>query len=115
MVITVNLGERSYPIYIGSGLLGRAGVLDPHLRGRDALIVTNTVVGPLYQGRLRGMIARGRVESVVLPDGEAHKNMVTTETVLDALVSHRFSRDCVVLALGGGVVGDLAGFAAAIY
>ena len=66
-------------------------------------------------GRLRGMITKGRVESVVLPDGEAHKNIATTELVLDGLVNHRFSRDCVVLALGGGVVGDIAGFAAAIY
>jgi 3-dehydroquinate synthase len=72
-------------------------------------------VGPLYQGRLRGMITKGRVETVALPDGEAHKNLATTATILDALVSGRFSRDCVVLALGGGVVGDMAGFAAAIY
>src|SRR5262245_44573280 len=111
MTITVDLGERAYPIYIGSGLLGRAGLLDPHLQGRDALIVTNTKVGPLYEGRLRGMVTRGRIESVVLPDGEAHKNLVTVETVLDALVDGRFGRDCVVLALGGGVVGDIAGFA----
>lgn len=115
MTITVDLGERGYPIYIGSGLLGRAGLLDAHLRGRDALIVTNTTVGPLYEGRLRGMLTRGRVSSVILPDGEAHKNLVTTETVLDALVGHRIARDGVVLALGGGVVGDIAGFAAAIY
>jgi 3-dehydroquinate synthase len=115
MTITVELGDRGYPIYIGSGLLGRSGLLDPHLRGRDALIVTNTTIGPLYQGRLRGMITKGRVATVVLPDGEAHKNLVTTETVLDALVEHRLGRDGVVLALGGGVVGDVAGFAAAIY
>ena len=115
MTITVDLGERSYPIYIGSGLLGRAGLLDAHLRGRDALIVTNTTVGPLYQGRLRGMIGKGRVEAVVLPDGEEHKNLDTIALILDALVGHRFSRDGVVLALGGGVVGDMAGFAAAIY
>jgi 3-dehydroquinate synthase len=115
MTITVDLGERGYPIYIGSGLLGRAGLLDPHLRGRDALIVTNTTVGPLYHGRLRGMITKGRVATVVLPDGEAHKDMATTGLVLDGLVEHRFSRDGVVLALGGGVVGDIAGFAAAIY
>jgi 3-dehydroquinate synthase len=115
MTITVDLGDRSYPIYIGSGLLGRAGLLDPHVRGRDVLAVTNTTVGPLYMGRLRGTLTRGRCEVVALPDGEAHKNIVTTETVLDALVSHRFGRDCVVVALGGGVVGDIAGFAAAIY
>jgi 3-dehydroquinate synthase len=115
ITITVDLGERGYPIYIGSGLLGRAGLLDPHLRGRDALIVTNTTVGPLYQERLRAMITKGRVAAVTLPDGEAHKTVRTTETVLDALVQHRFSRDGVVLALGGGVVGDIAGFGAAIY
>ena len=115
MTITVDLGARAYPIYIGSGLLGRAGLLDPHLRGRDALIVTNTTVGPLYLGKLRGMLSRGRVESVALPDGEEHKQLDTTALILDALVEARFSRDCVVIALGGGVVGDMAGFAAAIY
>jgi 3-dehydroquinate synthase len=115
MTITVDLGDRGYPIYIGSGLLGRAGLLEPHVRGRDVLIVTNVTVGPLYMGRLRGTLTRGRVEVVALPDGEAHKNIVTTETVLDALVDHRFGRDSVVVALGGGVVGDIAGFAAAIY
>ncbi|MCC7257169.1 MAG: 3-dehydroquinate synthase [Gammaproteobacteria bacterium] len=115
MTITVDLGARSYPILIGSGLLGRAGLLDPHLRGRDALIVTNTTVGPLYLGRLRGMITKGRVSSIELPDGEEHKTLATTALILDALVQHRLGRDGVVLALGGGVVGDMAGFAAAIY
>ncbi len=115
MTITVDLGARSYPIYIGSGLLGHAGLLDAHLRGRDALIVTNTTVGPLYLGRLRGMIVRGRVSTVELPDGEEHKTLATTAVILDALVQHRLGRDGVVLALGGGVVGDMAGFAAAIY
>jgi 3-dehydroquinate synthase len=115
ITITVELGERSYPIYIGSGLLGRAGVLDLHLRGRDVLIVTNEVVAPLYLGRLRGMITRGRVETLALPDGEAHKDLATAGRILDALVAHRLARDGVVIALGGGVVGDIAGFAAAIY
>ncbi|MCC7329571.1 MAG: 3-dehydroquinate synthase [Gammaproteobacteria bacterium] len=118
MSITVDLDERSYPIYIGSGLLGRQGLLDPHLAGRDAFIVTNTTVGPLYLERLVGMIGprgRGRIGSIVLPDGEAHKTMATTQAILDALVGGRFARDCVVLALGGGVVGDITGFAAAIY
>jgi 3-dehydroquinate synthase len=115
ITITVDLGERAYPIYIGSGLLGRPGLLDPHLAGRDALVVTNTTVGPLYEGRLRALVTRGRVESVALPDGEAYKTIATAERVLDALVKGRFGRDAVVLALGGGVVGDVAGFAAAIY
>jgi 3-dehydroquinate synthase len=116
MTITVDLGERSYPIYIGSGLLARTGMLDPHLRGRDALIVTNVTVGPLYEQRLRTMLgSKSRIECVVLPDGEEYKSLDTTATVLNALVKGRFSRDGVVLALGGGVIGDMAGFAAAIY
>jgi len=115
MTITVDLGARSYPIFIGSGLLGRAGLLDPYLRGRDALIVTNTRVGPLYQARLQAALGQGRIEVVVLPDGEEYKTLDTTAMILDALVRYRFSRDGVVLALGGGVVGDMAGFAAAIY
>jgi 3-dehydroquinate synthase len=118
MTITVDLGDRSYPIYIGSGLLGQPGLLDPHLGGRDALIVTNTTVGPLYLDRLLGMIGtgrKGRTESLLLPDGESHKTMATTGTILDALVRYRFGRDSVVIALGGGVVGDISGFAAAIY
>ncbi|MBM4195853.1 MAG: 3-dehydroquinate synthase [Gammaproteobacteria bacterium] len=115
LTITVDLGARGYPIFIGSGLLGRPGLLDTHLRGRDALIVTNTTVGPLYLGRLRAGLGRGRVETVELPDGEEHKQLDTTALVLDALVGGRFGRDSVVIALGGGVIGDLAGFAAAIY
>ncbi len=121
MTITVDLDTRSYPIYIGSGLLGRRGLLDPHVAGRDALIVTNATVAPLYLDRLLGTIrtagssSRGRVESLTLPDGESHKIMATAERILDSLVAHRFGRDCVVLALGGGVVGDVTGFAAATY
>lgn len=115
MTLTVDLGARSYPIYIGSGLLGEGGLLARHLHGRDALIVTNTTVGPLYQGRLQDALAPGRSAVVTLPDGEAHKHMATVEVVLDALVAQRIGRDGVILALGGGVVGDIAGFAAAIY
>lgn len=115
--ISVELGEHSYPIHIGSGLLGRKGLLDPHIAGRDLLIVTNTTVGPLYLDRVRDGLAGGgqRMESVVLPDGESFKTMATASIILDALVGGRFARDCVVLALGGGVVGDITGFAAAIY
>jgi len=115
--ITVELGEYSYPIHIGDGLLGRRDLLEPHIGGRDLLVVTNATVGPLYLDRVLGRLAGGgqRVESVVLPDGEAYKTMASVTTILDALVAGRFARDCVVLALGGGVVGDITGFAAAIY
>lgn len=115
ITLTVNLGDRSYPILIGSGLLSQAGILDPYLDASDVLVVTNDVVGPIYLEPLTGLLGNRRVEAVVLPDGEARKTMQTLEIVLDRLVEHRFSRDCKLIALGGGVVGDIGGFAAAIY
>ena len=117
MFITLNvaLGARSYPILIGNGLLSRRDLLDPHLRHRDVMVVTNEVVGPIYLEPVRALLAGSRIATVVLPDGEQHKTMATVNRVLDALVEARFGRDCVVLALGGGVVGDIAGFAASIY
>ena len=115
ITLTVELGARSYPILIGSGLLGRTGVLDTHLRGRDIMIVTNDVIGPIYLEPVKAMLAEYNVDSVVLPDGEAHKTTATLESILDRLVDKRFGRDCTVITLGGGVVGDVGGFAAAIY
>jgi 3-dehydroquinate synthase len=113
--LKVELGARSYPILIGAGLLDQAGVLDPFLGDADVMIVTNDVVGPLYLDRLCAVLGDRRVDSVVLPDGEAHKTMATLERVLDKLVEGRFGRDAVLLTLGGGVVGDIGGFAAAAY
>jgi len=113
--VTVELGERSYPIHIGSGLLRQPGLLAPVLGRRDAIIVTNTVVGPLYLAAVREACGDRCRAEVVLPDGEAHKTMATIGQVLDALVAARAGRDAVLVALGGGVVGDIAGFAAAIY
>jgi len=117
MFITLNvaLGERSYPILIGSGLLSRRELIEPHLRRRDVMVVTNETVGPIYLEPVRALLAGSRVATCVLPDGEQHKTLATVGRVLDALVEARFGRDCVVLALGGGVVGDIAGFAAAVY
>jgi 3-dehydroquinate synthase len=117
MLITlpVDLGSRSYPILIGSGLLAQRGVLDQYVRHRDVLVVTNETVGPIYLGALRGLLAGSRVEVCTVPDGEQYKTMATVERVLDALVGGRFGRDALLVALGGGVVGDIAGFAAAIY
>jgi len=117
--LKVELGARSYPILIGAGLLDQAGVLDSFLGDADVMIVTNDVVGPLYLDRLRATLGhgrgRGRVDAVVLPDGESHKTVGTLERVLDQLVAARFGRDAVLLTLGGGVVGDIGGFAAAVY
>lgn len=115
ITLNVELGPRSYPIYMGSGLLSSPGLLDSHLRRRDVMIVTNETVGPIYLKPLERLLAGCKVGTVVLRDGEEHKTMATVGTILDALVAARCGRDCVVIALGGGVVGDIAGFAASIY
>ncbi|HNQ04160.1 MAG TPA: 3-dehydroquinate synthase [Thiobacillaceae bacterium] len=113
----VDLGERSYPIHIGPGLLDQAGLALPHLRQRRVVIVTNTTVGPLYLERLSQALrsAGVQVDSVVLPDGEAYKNWQTLNTIFDALLGQRAERRTTLIALGGGVIGDLTGFAAACY
>jgi 3-dehydroquinate synthase len=113
--LNIELAERSYPILVGPGLLGSPVVLDEAVRARDVLVVTNDTVGPLYLERLRRGLAGRRVEHVALPDGERHKTLDTLGRVFDALVQHRMNRDACIAALGGGVVGDMAGFAAACY
>jgi 3-dehydroquinate synthase len=113
--ITVDLGERSYPIIIGSGLLGGDFELTPTVRGEDCLVVSNSTVAPLYRDALVACLHGKRVESINLPDGEAHKTLDSVTLILDALVAMGANRDTTVVALGGGVVGDIAGFAAACY
>jgi 3-dehydroquinate synthase len=113
--IQVDVGHSRYPITIGSGLLTNREVLDTHIRGRDLLIVTNTTVARLYLAKLTDSLASRRVAECILPDGEQHKTLQTAGWVLDALAGKRMNRDATVLALGGGVVGDIAGFAAACY
>lgn len=111
----IDLGARSYPILIGPGLIDDAGLLGATVAARDVLVVTNTTVGPLYLARLERALPGKRVASVVLPDGERYKTLDTLALVFDALVERRMNRDACVAALGGGVVGDMAGFAAACY
>lgn len=113
--INVDLGKRSYPIAIGRGVLGGGYDLKPYLAGPDCLIVSNETVAPLYLDKLKENLGGSDVESIELPDGEAHKTMETATTVLDKLVASRANRDTTVVALGGGVVGDITGFAAACY
>lgn len=113
--LNVELGSRSYPILIGDGLLGQADVFREHLPARDVLIVSNTTVAPLYLETLAASLKPRRIVEAILPDGEAHKTLANVARVLDVLVANRFGRDCTVVALGGGVVGDMAGFAAACY
>ncbi|MCM2310822.1 MAG: 3-dehydroquinate synthase [Steroidobacteraceae bacterium] len=111
----IDLGARSYPILIGPGLIDDAGLLGEVVAARDVLVVTNTTVGPLYLAHLERALPGKRVASVVLPDGERYKTLDTLALVFDALVERRMNRDACVAALGGGVVGDMAGFAAACY
>lgn len=111
----VDLAERSYPIHIGAGLLGRADLLAPHIVGRQVAIVTNETIAPLYLAALEATLADYRVTSIVLPDGEAFKNWETLQAIFDGLLGARHDRRTTVIALGGGVIGDMAGFAAACY
>jgi len=114
--LEVSLGDRSYPIHIGPGLLGDPRWIAPHLAGNQVMIVTNTVVAPLYLERLKaGLPADLDVREVVLPDGEATKNLAHVERIWDALLDVGFNRRCTLIALGGGVIGDMAGFAAACF
>ncbi len=113
--IDVNLGARSYPIYIGAGALGNKQALDKAIAARDVLLVTNTTVGPLYAAAITQALVPRRCLEVTLPDGEVHKTLANISRLLDVLIANRFARDCCVVALGGGVVGDMAGFAAACY
>lgn len=113
--LRVELGARSYPIHIGPGLLRRADLVTPLLAGGQVLVVTNETVGPLYLESLRSALGGRVVDSVALPDGEQYKTLETLETLFDALLRARFGRDCTLIALGGGVVGDITGFAAACY
>ncbi len=115
--LRVELGERAYPIQIGEGLLVRADLILPHLDLPKIAVVTNTTVAPLYLQQLIDALRNAGVEatSVVLEDGERYKDWVTLNSIYDALLAHRCDRKTTLIALGGGVVGDLAGFAAATY
>jgi 3-dehydroquinate synthase len=111
----VDLGERSYPIYIGSGLLGQSDLIAPHLKGRQVLVVTNDTIAPLYLDRLLNSLGKHQVATVILPDGEQYKTLEVTQRIFDALLEARMGRDTLLIALGGGVIGDITGFAAAVY
>ncbi|MGA3159024.1 MAG: 3-dehydroquinate synthase [Steroidobacteraceae bacterium] len=113
--LAVQMAERSYPIHIGAGLLRDAAALGEAAPGQDILLVSNTTVAPLYADRVRSALGGRRIVEVVLPDGEEHKTLATAGRVFDVLVANRFGRDAIVIALGGGVIGDLAGFVAATY
>jgi len=114
-ILTVDLGERSYPIYIGEQLIGRQDIYKNHIRSRQVLVVTNTTIAPLYLDIVTDALSSFQVETVILPDGEEYKNINTLDDIFSSLLSNRFDRGCTLVALGGGVVGDMTGFAAACY
>ncbi len=113
--LQVDVGHSRYPITIGSGLLSNQAWLEAHVPAGDLMIVTNTTVARLYLAKLTAHLPDRRIGECILPDGEQHKTLQTAGRVIDALVGAKLNRDVIVVALGGGVVGDIAGFAAACY
>lgn len=113
--LSVSLGERSYPIFIGHDLLSCLNLYTPYIHGRQVCIVTNETVAPIYLDTLKNSLADFHVSTVVLPDGEAYKNLTVLNEIFTALLTDKHNRTTTLIALGGGVVGDMTGFAAACY
>lgn len=115
--LAVALGDRSYPIHIGAGLLERLDLILPHIKQKKVVVVSNTTVAPLYLDKLQATLERGGISvlPVVLPDGEQFKTWETLNLVFDALLGARCERGTTLIALGGGVIGDMGGFAASCY
>jgi len=108
--ISLKLNAKKIPIYIGNNLL-RDGVINDYIKHRDVVIITNTKVAKLHLGQVKKAIKNCRIQTLILPDGEKYKNVTTLNKVHDYLVKNKFNRDLTIIALGGGVIGDLAGFA----
>lgn len=113
--LNVQLGNRSYPIYIGESLLSATEAITPHVAGEQVMVVTNHTIASLYLDSLRRTLKDFDVHTKVIADGEQYKNMDVLITIFDALLNVPCNRQVTVIALGGGVVGDIAGFAAACY
>ena len=113
--LQVSLGDRSYPIYIGENLLSQPELLTQHIKGTEVLVVSNTTIAPLYLQKVLNLLGDYRCESVVLPDGEEFKTLEVMNQIFDSLLKSKFSRRVTLIALGGGVIGDMTGFAASCY
>ena len=113
--LTVELGHRSYPIIIGAGLLADPVLVQKYLPGEQHFIITNTTVAPLYLAQLRAAMGSADTPVLALGDGEKYKNLNSMELIYSELIEQRCDREITLVALGGGVVGDMAGFAAATY
>lgn len=113
--LTVDLADRSYPIFIGESLISNPKLFTPYIKGKQVMIVSNTTVAPLYLEQLKAALGAFDVDEVILPDGEEYKNLETLNLIFDALLSKRHNRTTTLIALGGGVIGDMTGFAASCY
>ncbi len=113
--LQVELGTRSYPIYIGQNLLRQADLITQHINNKQVLVVSNETIAPLYLTKTLANLANFETKSVILPDGEQYKNLIVLNQIFDTLLRQRFNRQTTLIALGGGVVGDMTGFAAACY
>ena len=114
-ILNVELGDKSYPIYIGIDLLSMKSLFVDQIQGRQVMIVTNKTIAPLYLDKLTSILDGFNVQSVILPDGEEFKKLETLNKVFDALLEAKFDRTSTLIALGGGIIGDITGFAAASY
>lgn len=114
-VLTVELGARSYPIYIGETLISNAKLLAKHIVAQRAMIVSNKTVGALYLEKIEAALEPKSTDAILLPDGEQYKNLQTLEKIFDALLKKRHHRNTTLIAVGGGVICDMTGFAAACY
>ena len=113
--LKVDLGNRGYPIFIGSDLIGSSSLYRPCIHGGQVMIVSNETVAPLYLARVEAALSGYQLAHVILPDGEQYKTLGVLDQIFTGLLKHRFDRGCTLLALGGGVVGDMTGYAAASY
>jgi 3-dehydroquinate synthase len=113
--LTVDLGDRSYPIFIGQNLLAQKSLVTPYVKAKQVMIVTNETVAPLYLQQTLALFDDFQVEQVILPDGEQYKNLTVLNNIFDRLLTQRCDRQVTLVALGGGVIGDMTGFAAACY
>jgi len=114
-ILNVELGDKSYPIYIGRDLLSDKTYFEKHISGQQVMIVTNSTIEDLYLERIKNLLNNFEVRVIILPDGEQYKTLETVNSIFDALLEAKFDRSATLIALGGGVVGDITGFAAASY
>jgi len=115
LTLNLDLGDRSYPIYIDSGLFDNETFFSRHIRAKRVCIVTNTIVAPLYLDKIKSLLTNFELDEIILPDGEAEKSLANFERIMSHLLTNEHGRDTTLIALGGGVIGDITGFAAASY